>query len=204
MNDNNRIYNLKAYNVHLGTIKEENPDRLDLSITLLKHTSNMVELFSDKHGIYHVNDNRILALNDLLKFFTEWEQQTTNGKEFVSAKLWFDLQSMILGFTSMVREKLSRFPGSVIKPAIVNQDLVENHFSQLRGANGQNENPTYQLTQETQNSVIFGQSIVSKKINTGGIKSNSFVGLPNKSLFGKNDKPKIEAPAGLLINENED
>ena len=30
-----------------------------------------------------------------------------------------------------IREKLSRFPGSVIKLAIVNQDLVENHFSQL-------------------------------------------------------------------------
>ena len=68
----------------------------------------MVELFSDKHGIYHVNDNRILALNDSLKFFTKWEQQTTTGKEFVSAKLWFDMQSMILGVTSMVREKLSR------------------------------------------------------------------------------------------------
>ena len=104
----------------------------------------------------------------------------------------------------LVREKLSRFPGSVIKPAIVNQDLVENRFSQLRGANGQNENPTYQLTQAAQNSVIFGQSIVSKKSNTGGMKSNSFVGLPNKSLFDKNDKAEIEAPAGLLINENED
>ena len=151
----------------------------------------MVDLFSDKHGIYHTNDNRICALNDSLKLFTELEQQTTTGKEFVSTKLWFDTQSMILGFTSMVREKLSWFPGSVIKPAIVNQHLVENHFSQLRGANGQNENPTYQLTQGTQNSVIFGQSIVSKKSNTGGMKSNLFVGLPNKSLFGRNKKNEV-------------
>jgi hypothetical protein len=194
---------LQAYKDHLGTIEEDDPGRLDLTITLLKHTSNMVELFSDKHGIYHVNDNRIRALNDSLNFFTEWEQQITTGKEFVSTKLWFDMQSMILGFTSIVREKLSRFPGSVIKPAIVNQDLVENHFSQLRGANGQNENPTYQLTQGTQNSVIFGQSIVSKKSNTGGVQSNSFVGLPNISLFGRNKKPKLAATAGLLINENE-
>jgi hypothetical protein len=194
---------LQAYKDHLGTIEEDDPCRLDLTITLLKHTSNMVELFSDKHGIYHVNDNRIRALNDSLNFFTEWEQQITTGKEFVSTKLWFDMQSMILGFTSIVRERLSRFPGSVVKPAIVNQDLVENHFSQLRGANGQNENPTYQLTQGTQNSVIFGQSIVSKKSNTGGVQSNSFVGLPNISLFGRNKKPKLAATAGLLINENE-
>ena len=80
---------------------------------------------------------------------------------------------------------------------------MKNHFSQLRGANGQNENPTYQLTQGTQNSVIFGQSIVSKKSNTGGMKSNLFVGLPNKSLFGRNKKTKLAATAGLLINENE-
>ena len=194
---------LQAYKDHLGTIEEDDPGRLDLTITLLKHTSNMVELFSDKHGIYHVDDNKIRALNDSLNFFTEWEQQITTGKEFVSTKLWFDMQSMILGFTSIVREKLSRFPGSVIKPAIVNQDLIENHFSQLRGANGQNENPTYQLTQGTQNSVIFGQSIVSKKSNTAGVQSNSFVGLPNKSLFGRNKKPKLAATAGLLISENE-
>jgi hypothetical protein len=146
----------------------------------------MVELFSDKHGIYHVNNNRIRALNNSLILFTEWKRQSTTGKEFVSAKLWFGIQSMILGFTSVIREKLSRFPGSVIKPAIVNQDLVENHFSQLRGANRQNENPTYQLTQRTQNFVIFGQSMVNKKSNTGGAKRSSFVDLPNKSLFGKN------------------
>ena len=91
----------------------------------------------------------------------------------------------------MVRKKLSRFPGSVIKPVIVNQDLVENHFSQLRGANGQTENPTYHLTQGTQNSIIFGGLIVSQKGNTGGTKSNLLVSLPNKSLFGMNGKPKL-------------
>ena len=101
----------------------------------------------------------------------------------------------------MVRTKLARFPEAVIKPAIVNQDIVENHFSQLRGANGQNENPTYQLTQGTQNSVIFGQSTISKKSNTGGARNDSFVSLPNESLFGKTNKLKLKANAGLFIQE---
>ncbi len=57
-----------------------------------------------------------------------------------------------------MRIKLKRFPGSTIKPAILNQDVVENHFCQLRAANGQNENPTYWLTQATQNAIIFGDS----------------------------------------------
>ena len=142
-------------------------------------------------------------LNDSLKFFTDWEQQTTTGKLFVSAKLWFDMQSMILGVTSMVREHLSRFHGSVIKPAIINQGLVENHFSQQRGANGQNENPAYHLTQGTQNSVIFGQSIVSLKSNIGGTKSSSFAGLPNKSLFGKSGKPKFDSSCLVTHQRNQ-
>ena len=71
---------------------------------------------------------------------------------------------MILGFTALMKAKLLQFPGTSIKPAIVNQDVVENHFLQLRGANALNENPTYQLTQGTQNSIIFGQTRLSKKM----------------------------------------
>jgi hypothetical protein len=119
-------------------------------------------------------------------------------KEFVSSKLWFDLQSMILGFGAMVKTKLSRFPGTLIKPAIINQDVVENHFSQLRGANGQNENPTYQLAQGTQNSIIFGQTTLSKKCNTGGTTNNSFDGLP-KHIFGKTSKHKCGTTSGLIL-----
>ena len=49
---------------------------------------------------------------------------------------------MILGFTSLVKSKLSYFPGSVvIKPAIINQGVVVNNFRQLRGANSENDNP---------------------------------------------------------------
>ena len=171
-----------------------------MSILFLRHTSRMVELFSDKHVIYHTRDTRIQDLNDSLQFFTEWQQQATTGKEFVSSKLWFDLQSMILGFTAMVRTKLSRFPGTLIKPAIVNQDVVENHFSQLRGANGQNENPTYQLTQGTQNSIIFGQTTISKKSNTGGMNNGSFAGLPKEKIFGKNNKNVSETITGLILD----
>jgi hypothetical protein len=95
------------------------------------------------------------------------------------------MQSMILGFITLVKVKLARFPGSVIKPAIMNQDLVENHFSQLRAANGQNENPTYLLTQGTQNLIIFGQTTVSKKSNTGTSRNSSFAELPKENLFSK-------------------
>ena len=159
-----------------------------MTILFLHHTSRMVELFSDKHAIYQICNPRLQDLNDSLQFFKEWQQQANTGKEFLSAKSWFDLQSVILGFTAIVKAKLSRFPGTSIKPAIANQDVVENHFSQLHGANAQNENPTYQLTRGTQNSIIFGQTTISKKSNTGGVKNDSFAGLPKEKDLWKKDR----------------
>ena len=144
----------------------------------------MVELFSDKHAVFHVKDNRILKLQRALQYFRNWRLNVITSKEFLSDKTWFDLQSMILGFISWVKSKLTRFPGSCIKPAIVNQDVVENHFCQLKGANGQNHNPVYQMVQGTQNSIIFGQTTISRKCNTGTTSKNiSFAGLPKEKLF---------------------
>ena len=145
----------------------------------------IVELFSDKHAISHVKDIRLLKLQRALQYFAEWKSSTSSPKEFLSEKTWFDLQSMVFGFISMVKSKFAHFPGSLIKPAIVNQDVVENHFSQLRGANGQNDNPTYQTVQGTQNSVILGQTTISKKCNTGNTKNDSFSGLPKDHLFSR-------------------
>ena len=146
----------------------------------------MVELFLDKHTVFHAKDNRFLKLQRALQYFRNWKLNTTTSKEFISDKSWFDMQSMILGFISLVKTKLGRFPGSFIKPAIVNQDVVENHFCQLRGANGQNDNPTYQMVQGTQNSVIFGQMTISKKCNTGTTAKNiSYAGLPKNKLFSR-------------------
>ncbi|CAB4037141.1 Hypothetical predicted protein [Paramuricea clavata] len=106
------------------------------------------------------------VLDKKMLFLMKWKASVLKSDEFVSFKLWFDLQAMILGMISLVKIKLSQFPGSIIKPAVINQDVVENHFCQLRAANGQNENPTYLLTQATQNSIVFGQRTVSKKCNT--------------------------------------
>ena len=152
------------------------------------HTSRMVELFADKYVIYQMKDTRLLHLREALQFFREWYEETLttkSKKEFISDKLWFDLNSMILGLCQLVRIKLQRFPGSVVKPCILNQDVVENHFCQLRAANGQNENPTYALAEASQNSVIFGQSTISRKSNTGSTRNLTFTDLPKDKLFRK-------------------
>lgn len=61
--------------------------------------------------------------------FLQPEEKCIGLKEFMSSKLWFDIQSMMFGFISLVKTKFGRFPGSLVKPAILNQDVFENHFS---------------------------------------------------------------------------
>ena len=152
----------------------------------------MVEFSSSKQAIYDINDTRLQNLRSTLAYFLKWKESVSKNDEFFSPKLWFDLQAMILGMISVVRVKLQRFPGSVIKPAIVNQDIVENHFCQLRAANGQNENPTYLLTQGTQNSIIFEQRSISNKCNTSTAANNYFAGLPKDRLFSVKSKSESQ------------
>lgn len=82
-------------------------------------------------------------------------------------KLWFDLQSMALGFLAIVSIKLKHFPQSLIKPAIIIQDVVENHFCQVRACNGHNNHPTWRLQETTQNTIRYGQTTISRKSNAG-------------------------------------
>ena len=115
------------------------------------------------------DDVRIKRLDAFLTFFSDWREEvpSPNAKEFISNKLWFDLQFMTHGFKAIVNIKLSKFPNSTIKPWLVNQDGVENHFCQTRSCNGQNNNPTYRLQESVQNSIRFGQQPISSKCNAG-------------------------------------
>lgn len=96
---------------------------------------------------------------------SEWKESCKDAKHFISWKLWFDLQSMVHGFKAIVNIKLAAFPNSVIKAWITNQDVVENHFCNVRACDGQNNNPTYKLQASTQNSIHIGQTTVSTKCN---------------------------------------
>lgn len=183
----------QAYKNHVEcTADKQHASNLNGVILFLEHTSFMVDFFSTKHQIYDANDTRLQKLRSILSYFSKWKSGCSNNDEFLSAKLWFDLQAMILGMISLVRIKLTRFPGSTIKPAILNQDVVENHFCQLRAANGQNENPSYLLTQGTQNAIIFGQRMLSKKCNTGATVNNSYTELPRERLFFVKNKVKSQ------------
>ena len=80
---------------------------LDAVADLLQHTSEMVSLFNDRLYICSTEDNHLHRLNEFHQWISQWAKATENQKNhFISTKLHFDLQSMCLGFQSMVHYKL--------------------------------------------------------------------------------------------------
>ena len=62
---------------------------------------------------------------------------------------------------------------SSLVPARINSDVIENIFCQQRGIiNGNNTNPTFYQFVKNINTVIIGQSAISKSCNTGSGKVN--------------------------------
>ena len=176
---------LQEYQKHLRTVPGEDASCLDETIHLLRHTQEMISLFSSRQPIASVEDERIRKCKSFLEYLRLWKSSTTNGRNFISEQLWFDLRAMVYGLEQVVRIKKKTFPNAVIKPIIVNQDVVENIFCQIRGFNAQNDHPNYALYSSTINTVNITQSTVSKKGNTGGSAVLLDAELPNPHPFKK-------------------
>lgn len=88
-------------------------------------------------------------------------------KSLISHQTREDVISLLVGFDELCHEKLKISTAS-IKPSRINSDIIENVFSQQRGLHNEaNTNPTYLAYSRTMNSVVLGQSSVSRKSNTG-------------------------------------
>lgn len=166
------IMDCKSYGDHIIASMEnqelDNGTPIDSALQLLQHTAEIVDLFNLKCPLRNIRDIRLITWNSFYSFMLDWrEKSTDDNSSFNSSKLWFDLQSICLGFHALVQVKLQSFPHSCIRLAIVNQDCVENHFCQVRSYNGQNNNLTYNQQQSTQNLIQFGQTVISRKSNVG-------------------------------------
>ncbi|XP_070540318.1 uncharacterized protein [Ptychodera flava] len=163
--DRKMLFTMQAYKRHLNKRNGQEVSFLDASIEVLTHTSKLVHLFNDvKNPIRDMSDIRLQDCTNFLTFLDNW-YASVEPKHFISRKLYFDMQSLLLGFTKMCEYKLQQFPGSSIMPGIVNQDVVENVFCQARSYNGQNANPSYDKYCKSMNSILIGQKAISKKGN---------------------------------------
>ena len=161
---------MRCYAAHIKDGKED----LDSTIELLENTSILVSNFRDNRPIREIGDYRLAENRKVMEWFREWESDILSKKDIkdkekllISHQTRADLCSLILGFEELCAHRLKTCSGSVI-PSRLNSDVIENVFCQQRGLhNGNNTNPTYLNYARTMNTVILGQTSISRKSNAG-------------------------------------
>ncbi|CAG2224496.1 unnamed protein product [Mytilus edulis] len=162
---------MKLYQQTLG----ESGSMLNATVKLLSNTSVLIANFRDNRAITDLSDDRLRQNHDVMDFFIKWEKSiqldtTVKQKEMcmISHQTRQDIVSCILGFEEYSQYRLKNNNASVI-PSRLNSDVIENVFCQQRTLHsGANTNPTYLGYCHAMNSVILGQTTVSRKSNTGG------------------------------------
>lgn len=98
-----------------------------------------------------------------MKFIKDWKAFTDNVEQLPTQECLYDLECSLRGVVELT--KLSEHP---IRPAYINSDLVELHFSQVRHLFN-NQIPNLLQYQSVQNSIILGQpyAFAGAKSNTG-------------------------------------
>ena len=182
-----------AFKEGLGQKGEE----LDCVIEMLQNTSKMISNFRDRRPIHMTDDERLLTNHQIHCWFKNWEEHVKakdnlsnqdKAKSLMSRECLEDLHSCLLGFERLCNNIIRENSGWSIVPAVINSDSIENQFCQHRGKlNGANTNPTALQYRRNINSVILGQSAVSRKSNasTVNIKCQSYALSTSKSLGKK-------------------
>ena len=117
-------------------------------------------------------DLLLIANREVSTWFRNRESQAStcgiSKKRLFSSECREDIFSCIWGFGSFAMDQLTSYPNMSIYPSRINSDPVENHFCQKRRVyNGNMTNPIYATYQKSNNSIILGQTSVSKKSNAG-------------------------------------
>lgn len=150
-------------------------------IQLLQNTSKMISIFRDIRPITNVDDDRLKQLQEVQSWFVEWKNgiksSSMSNKEKDSCLMSYqcleDLSSCIMGFIELCVKVVGLKNEHVsIVPALINSDVIENEFNQQRSTyNGANTNPNSVQYRKSLNSIILGQSAISKKANAGKCKT---------------------------------
>ena len=109
------------------------------------------------------DENKKAKLLEILDYFETWKAHTDDIEKRPTEECLYDLKCSITGFIELA--EISPVPH---RPAYINSDLVELHFSQVRHLFN-NQTPNVLQYTSVQNSIIFGQPYAfgSNKNNAG-------------------------------------
>lgn len=102
-------------------------------------------------------------IDKVLKYFRSWKEYTSDTEKLPTQECLWDLENSLCGLKELTKVSLH-----TIKPANINSDLIELHFSQVRHLFC-NATPNVLQYQSIQNSIILGQpyTFANKKSNCG-------------------------------------
>ena len=159
---------------------------LESTVQLLEQTSQLISVFRDKRLVTSMNGARFDILSQALAWFKYWRDSIKNNstltnsqksKMLPSTACMDDTLCMLVTFPKVCDIHLSEYNTGSVMPSRFNNDVAENMFCQQRGLhNGNATNPNYSTYCSTVNSVLLGQSLLSR-----GRKSNA--GLPAAKPF---------------------
>jgi hypothetical protein len=89
-----------------------------------------------------LEDTRISTLKEIRNWFIYGDNQKTGPKGWISSQCQFDLISSINGFLEMLKFMLNKYPGSMIQPKRISQDLLEGFFGTIRELGGDSSTQT--------------------------------------------------------------
>ena len=122
----------------------EDTPKLKATIELLKHTSNIIDIFRSSLSICSSNDKRLKSFQNSLDFFQTWnsycEAHKVKGKSiFFTKESYSYLLYCLNGFLHLCELHSSAY---AIQPNIINSDIIDNVFCQQRAIySGPNTNP---------------------------------------------------------------
>lgn len=165
------LHALKTYQHAIGAKGEV----LNGVIELLEQTSQLVQIFRDRRPIKDKSDSRLHQLKRINDWFTQWEEdidrdEKISSKEkakcLMSKQCHEDIHACLVGFLELCELVFNMKTPLHVVPALINSDVIENIFNQQRTTyNGANNNPNAMQYKKTINSIIIGQTKISKKAN---------------------------------------
>ena len=175
--DQEMLHLMQTYNASLKNQSEE----LEAAIVLLEKTSFLADFFQDNRPIKDLTDARLKKFSDVYDWFKTWEksesrEESTNKrhKGLLTLETREDIDFLYHGFMSLVEFSVTELKYCVV-PSRINSDVIENVFCQQRSLyHGATTNPTYNAYRQGINSVVLGQSTISKKSNAACSKAEPF------------------------------
>lgn len=156
------IYIVFLYQQHyVSTLSDK--EEFAATLELVEHTAEMIEVFLDFRTIIKSDDVRIGKLQKAYNYFEQFQGKP--AKDSFTKETSYDVLCTLGGIIELLTHATDVHSIPAV-PANINSDIVENHFSMVRGLfNGSSDHPTYFCYLGIQNSAILTQPQLSRKRN---------------------------------------